>query len=134
MLDLFLKVKEFRYKSALPIGTIPHVLSEKDLIFYEKFVQEEMEELRTAVVNKDIVGTADAIGDLIYLLIGAAHMMALPLPEILEAIHEANMKKIPGSNKRGTNDSVKPIDWVGPEEKIRELIDNYCSVCLAREK
>jgi len=113
---------------------VPHNLNMDQLSYYEKFVQEEMTELRDAIEDDDLVGAADAIGDLIYLLIGASHMMAIPLPEILEEIHRCNMNKVPGPNKRGANDSMKPADWVGPEERIRWLIDHYSTVCLAREK
>ena len=59
-----------------------------------KLIREEMEELEEAVRNKDVVETADAIGDLLYVLDGMAISMGLPMDDIFDHIHESNMSKL----------------------------------------
>lgn len=117
-------VKQFREKMNLGVSSHPRLMTPAELDFYEKFVKEEMKELRIAAENSDLVSTADAIGDLIYLLYGASLLIGVPMTPVLLAIHKANMRKEPGANKRGPNDAMKPRSWFGPETEIQEIIDD----------
>ena len=44
--------------------------------------------------NVDLVAVADALGDLDYVINGAALEMGIPLPEVTEEIHRSNMTKL----------------------------------------
>mgnify|MGYP001617276614 CR=1 FL=1 len=57
------------------------------------FIDEELSEYRRAVENGDLVGIADAIGDMLYVVIGAAIHHGMELQPIFEEIHRSNMTK-----------------------------------------
>ena len=44
--------------------------------------------------KRDLVGAADALGDLEYVVNGMALGMGIPLPEVVEEIHRSNMTKL----------------------------------------
>ena len=56
-------------------------------------LDEEVGELRQALGRRDLVGIADGLGDVVYVVYGAALQFGIPLDDIVEAIHEANMTK-----------------------------------------
>lgn len=57
-------------------------------------VEEEAAELRDAVEADDIVGIADAIGDLLYVVHGAALTFGIPVAEVFAEVHRSNMTKL----------------------------------------
>jgi predicted HAD superfamily Cof-like phosphohydrolase len=87
------------------------------------FLEEELEELEVAHANRDMVGVADALADLVYVAIGTAHMMGIDFEQVFKAVHAANMQKLRGITKRGmVYDAIKPEGWVGPEAKIEAIL------------
>lgn len=120
---IFSDVLKFRTKLGLPVSQKPTLLEPAHISFYARFLMEELSELLKAHEKGDLVDAADAIADLAYVTMGCAHHMGLPLPEILNAVHAANMQKEPGSTRRGVSqDATKPADWVGPEETIALIL------------
>jgi predicted HAD superfamily Cof-like phosphohydrolase len=70
-----------------------------------------------------LVDAADAVVDLLYVTMGLSHHMGLPLPELFQAVHSANMKKEPGMTKRGIGqDAIKPDNWTPPEQDIEAIL------------
>ena len=116
--SLYQKVREFRYKMKLTVSLEPRLMTWQELSFYARFINE----LLKAHEDQDLVGAADALGDLVYLLVGAAQTMGVPLDKVIAAIHRANMDKEPGESKRHKNDVRKPLDWVGPEAELKALL------------
>ena len=57
-------------------------------------VEEEAEELRAAVEADDIVGIADAIADLLYVVHGAALTFGIPVDDVFAEVHRSNMTKL----------------------------------------
>jgi predicted HAD superfamily Cof-like phosphohydrolase len=57
-------------------------------------IDEEGAEFRTAVEAGDVVGVADAIGDLLYVVYGAAVTFGIPADEIFDEVHRSNMTKL----------------------------------------
>lgn len=57
-------------------------------------VEEEAAELRAAVEADDIVGVADAIADLLYVVYGAALTFGIPVPAVFTEVHRSNMTKV----------------------------------------
>lgn len=78
----------------------------------------ELGEYGTALQTADRVAAADALADLVYLCAGAALDLGIPLPEVLEEVHRANMTKDPltaaGTGGKGPNytppDVAKVLD------------------------
>lgn len=124
MKSLYNDVKQFRQKLLLPVSDTPALLESVHLSFYARFLMEELSELLKAHEQENLVDAADAVADLIYVAMGCAHHMGLPLPQILDVVHQANMGKVPGSTRRGVSqDAQKPDEWVGPEAQIKALLN-----------
>jgi len=119
------EVLEFRRKLGLPIGDEPQLLSPQQISFYTRFILEELSELLRAHEHGNLVDAADAIGDLLYIAIGCGLHMGIPLGDIFDIIHKANMTKLPGTTKRGglVQDAKKPADWQGPEAAIAKVLN-----------
>ncbi len=84
----------------------------------------ELLELESAHAMGDIVGAADALADLVYVALGTAYQMGIPMNQVWAAVQRANMAKVPGVTKRNMgNDATKPDGWVGPEADIQVAID-----------
>jgi predicted HAD superfamily Cof-like phosphohydrolase len=120
--SIFTKVKAFRTKMGLKVSDSPRLLTWQELSFYARFINEESSELLAAHEANDLVGAADALGDLIYLLIGAGQMMGLPMDKVMYEVHTSNMLKVPGASKRHKDDVAKPDGWVGPEQRLAKLL------------
>lgn len=87
------------------------------------FMQEELSEIALAASKGAIEDVADGIVDLLYFTIGSAVLLDLPLRDLWNSVHNANMKKVAGVSKRGVEgDAHKPDDFVAPDIKsILEL-------------
>lgn len=84
--------------------------------FRVRFLEEELEELRTAESADDAV---DAIIDLCVVAIGTLDAFSVDARRAWDVVHQANMLKEPGSNpsrpnRFGLPDLVKPEGWVPP--------------------
>lgn len=55
--------------------------------------REEFREYRRAAREGDIVGVADGLADLIYVLYGTAHTYGIPIDDVLAEVHRSNMTK-----------------------------------------
>jgi predicted HAD superfamily Cof-like phosphohydrolase len=96
--------------------------------FRRKFMQEELDEFIEAYANGDIEKMADSLVDLSYVVLGTAHLLGLPWPQLFREVQRANMTKVRAKHadesKRGsTFDVVKPEGWRPP--KIREVLVQF---------
>jgi len=85
-------------------------------------IQEELYELAAAIQQKDLVEAADAVVDTLYFAYGLAFKMGLPIDEMFEIVHQANMTKIPAATLRRADDAVKPKGWVDPRVLLRMMV------------
>ena len=101
----------------------PTLVSEEYVLARANFLSEELDEFVEAATAGDIVGAADALTDMVYVAMGTALTMGIPLDKVWDVVHAANMKKVKGTTKRGiANDAVKPEGWVGPERAIAAIL------------
>ncbi len=57
-------------------------------------IDEEAAEFRDALAAGDIVGVADAIADLLYVVYGAALTFGIPVRAVFAEVHRSNMTKL----------------------------------------
>jgi len=57
-------------------------------------IQEEVEELQTALDAGDIVEIADALTDILYVTYGAGHSFGIDLDDCYQEVHRSNMTKL----------------------------------------
>lgn len=79
------------------IRTTPEMDAEKDealkKLRYE-LVREEVEELADAFEANDIVGVADALTDILYVVYGAGHAFGINLDDTFAEVQRSNMSKL----------------------------------------
>ncbi len=90
-------VKNFHKTYNLTIRHVPDVSfpTKESILRYELF-KEENEEYLDAVKNKDLIGVADALGDMLYILFGTIldHGLQDKIEDIFDEIHRSNMSKL----------------------------------------
>lgn len=92
------QVREFHKTYSQPIRTIPTInVPERKLRL--DLILEEVKELQDALEADDIVEVADALGDIAYVVFGAALTFGIPLDEIIDEIHRSNMSKLGADGK-----------------------------------
>lgn len=106
----------------LPDGG-PTLVSQEYCMERARFLTEEVQEFISAALEGNIVDTADALADIVYVALGTAHMMGLPFEKIWTAVQTANMAKVRGITARSNRvDAIKPMGWTGPETAIAKAI------------
>lgn len=112
-------VRLFQEKFQIPMSKVPALLDSAAFNFRSGFMAEELSEFIEAHTASDLIGAADALVDLAYVLHGTALMMGLPWELLWKEVQRANMAKErathPGQSKRSsTLDVIKPVGWKGP--------------------
>ena len=70
-------------------------------------IEEELDELKEAMSNKDLLEVADALTDILYVTYGAGHAFGINLDKCFEEVQKSNMSKLDESGKPIYNDSGK---------------------------
>ena len=70
-------------------------------------IEEELNELKEAIKNKDIIEVADALTDILYVTYGAGHSFGVNLDECFDEVQKSNMSKLGEDGKPIYNDSGK---------------------------
>ena len=70
-------------------------------------IKEELDELRVALENKDLLEVADALTDILYVAYGAGHAFGIDLDKCFEEVQNSNMSKLDENNKPIYNESGK---------------------------
>lgn len=120
-------VKEFNNEVVKMEGVrVAHCLSPERVEWFKTVVKEELSEFEEAWKNKDCVGMLDALIDATYFILGRVQecgFTEIQWDKAFIAVHEANMTKHAGNKGRGSDtDAVKDADWVGPEERIKDIL------------
>ena len=70
-------------------------------------IEEELNELKEAIKNKDIVEVADALTDILYVTYGAGHSFGVNLDECFDEVQRSNMSKLGEDGRPIYSDSGK---------------------------
>ena len=101
-------VREFHRTFGLRVREVPesNVVLEVG-IRRSRLMEEELKEYNLAVINDNMVEVADALGDLLYVVLGSAVEHGIDLAPVFEEIHRSNMTKV-GGYKNEYGKFVKP--------------------------
>jgi len=88
----FEKVAEFMNAFGQTVETEPTWTSVSELRY--DLIDEELKELRRALIERDIVEVADALTDLLYVVYGAGHSFGIDLNKCFDEVHSSNMTKL----------------------------------------
>jgi predicted HAD superfamily Cof-like phosphohydrolase len=91
-----IQLKEFHKAFGLPQRDKPEIIPIDEFAIRTKLIFEELDELSEAYYNNDIVEVADAITDIMYVLIGTALQFGIAnkLVALFDEVHRSNMSKL----------------------------------------
>ena len=95
----FERVREFHFTFDHPVAEAPTLVSDKLGALRIRLIAEELAEYSEALFAGDLVEIADALGDLSYVVNGAALVHGIDLPSVVEEIHRSNMTKLGADGK-----------------------------------
>ena len=70
-------------------------------------ITEELEELKEAIKDKNLLEVADALTDILYVTYGTGHAFGINLDECFDEVQNSNMSKLDGNGKPIYNNSGK---------------------------
>ena len=103
----FNKVKTFMETFGQDIKTKPSFSTDKINSLRYDLIKEELEELKVAMENKDLLEVADALTDILYVTYGAGHAFGIDLDKCFQEVQNSNMSKLGEDNKPIFNESGK---------------------------
>lgn len=95
MLKQLKQVKEFHKLFGQPVLETPQIPSKERCKLRIELIQEELNELKEALENEDIVATGDALSDITYVVNGTYHEVGLAkcAEELFTEVQNSNMSK-----------------------------------------
>ena len=103
----FNKVKTFMETFGQEVKTKPSFSTDKINSLRYDLIKEELEELKEAIENKDLLEVADALTDILYVTYGAGHAFGINLDQCFEEVQNSNMSKLDENGKPIYNVSGK---------------------------
>ena len=103
----FEKVGLFMKTFGQEVKNKPSLSSDKINQLRISLINEELEEFKEAIKNKDIKEAADAITDILYVTYGAGHAFGINLDKCFDEVQQSNMSKLGGDGKPIYNDAGK---------------------------
>ena len=97
----FNKVKTFMKTFGQEVKTKPSFSTDKINSLRYDLIEEELEELKVALEEKNLTEVADALTDILYVTYGAGHAFGINLDKCFKEVQSSNMSKL--------NDNRKPI-------------------------
>ena len=103
----FNKVKTFMKTFGQEVKNEPSFSTNKINSLRYELIKEELDELKTAMENKDLLEVADALTDILYVTYGAGHAFGIDLDKCFEEVQDSNMSKLDENGKPIYNESGK---------------------------
>ena len=95
----FNKVGEFMKTFGQEVKNEPSFSTNKINELRVSLIQEELDELKEAMQNKDLLEVADALTDLLYVTYGAGHAFGINLDKCFDEVQNSNMSKLDENGK-----------------------------------
>ena len=103
----FKRVKTFMETFGQEVKIKPSFSTDKINSLRYNLIKEELDELKEALDNKDLLEVADALTDILYVTYGAGHAFGIDLDKCFEEVQNSNMSKLDENNKPIYNESGK---------------------------
>lgn len=126
--DLTEDVADFHRAMDMPVLYTPQFVPSRAEL-RAKLIREEAKETCDAIEAGDMTQIADGIVDTIYVCVGAALEFGIPVRDVWDIVHKANMAKVDPATgkviKREDGKVLKPEGWVAPDDTIEALLASY---------
>ena len=109
----FKKVKIFMETFGQEVKIKPSFSNDKTNKLRYDLIKEELDELKEALENKDLLEVADALTDILYVTYGAGHAFGIDLDKCFEEVQNSNMSKLDENGKPIYNEAGKVMKGPG---------------------
>ena len=103
----FLKVKEFMEIFGQEVKFNAEFPNDDIVKLRLNLIKEELEELKEAINQKNLLEVADALTDILYVTYGAGHAFGIDLDNCFNEVQKSNMSKLGADGKPIYNQSGK---------------------------
>ena len=103
----FKQVKIFMKTFGQEVKNKPSFSTDKINKLRYDLIKEELEELKEAMENKDLLEVADALTDILYVTYGAGHAFGIDLDKCFKEVQNSNMSKLDENEKPIYNEAGK---------------------------
>ena len=103
----FERVKKFMKTFGQEVKEKAEFPNDKITSLRYELINEELDELKTAIEKKDIKEVADALTDILYVTYGAGHAFGINLDKCFDEVQNSNMSKLDENGKPIYNESGK---------------------------
>jgi predicted HAD superfamily Cof-like phosphohydrolase len=103
----FNKVGTFMKTFGQEVKTKPSFSSDKINKLRIDLIKEELDELKEAMDNNDLLEVADALTDILYVTYGAGHAFGIDLDKCFDEVQNSNMSKLGENDEPIYNESGK---------------------------
>lgn len=129
-------VTEFHAAFEILINSTPTPLDAETIQLRKNLIDEELGELKDAMDAGDILGVADGLADLLYVVVGTAVSYGIDMAPIFTEVHRSNMSKVGGEKRLDGKwlkpDSYSPANlWPLLHAQGSTQFDCRCIECLA---
>lgn len=127
MKTMFEMVRDFHTIFGQRVGTKPELPDANERLLRMNLMTEEYREYNNAEANNDMVNLAVELADIVYIACGTAVSYGIPLDEVFNAVHQANMNKlIDGKVIRREDGKIKKPDGWRPAD-IEGILNKHSS-------
>ena len=95
----FEKVGKFMKTFGQEVKSKSSLSSDKINILRISLIEEELDELKQAINQKNLLEVADALTDILYVTYGAGHAFGINLDKCFEEVQNSNMSKLGDDGK-----------------------------------
>ena len=103
----FKKVKTFMETFGQEVKIKPSFSTDKINKLRYDLIKEELDELKVAMDNNDLLEVADALTDILYVTYGAGHSFGINLDKCFDEVQNSNMSKLSENGEPIYNESGK---------------------------
>ncbi len=105
-------------------------LADETIALRVSLIQEELNEYRAAAEARDLVGVADALSDLLYVVLGTyvAHGLQNVAEALFAEVHRSNMSKLDANGEviyRADGKVLKSDRWQPPD--LKRILEEFDS-------
>jgi predicted HAD superfamily Cof-like phosphohydrolase len=88
------QVLEFSRKFYCVVHRKPYPVNDGTETLRERLMTEELNELRLSMAEQDMIGIADGLADLLYVVFGTAIAYGIDMEPVVDEVHRSNMSKV----------------------------------------
>lgn len=103
-------VTEFHRAFDVVIGPAPSIPDAATCTLRVNLMEEEFDELREALAQRDVEAVAKELADVLYVVYGTAVSCGIDMAPVFREVHRSNMSKV-GGHKRADGKWIKPPDY-----------------------